>query len=322
MLHHVAVTTIMYDDDIRLQLHATDAVRWMAEAVDAHHRGELVAPPRAHTDLGDGRIVFTTGRLRGSWFGYRSYDTLPSDPGSQVVVVHDERSGDVRAIAIGNELGPRRVGAIGAVAADSLAPPAATVAAVIGTGTQARAQVWGLAAVRELTEIRVFSRASSRRATFAQAAQRQIGVACRAAPTARAAIDGADIVVLATSSRVPVIDADWLAPGTYVTTLGPKQQGRAEFGLDLVARASGHRHRLRGPDRRLRSTQHACRHPPPRAARFPRRAPSRRRWAAGTRRGFTLLFRRARRDGGVSPRPSRRVHRRVREARPSTRIGV
>ena len=238
MLHHVAVTTIMYDDDIRLQLHATDAVRWMAEAADAHHRGELVAPPRAHTDLGDGRIVFTTGRLRGSWFGYRSYDTLPSDPGSQVVVVHDERSGDVRAIAIGNELGPRRVGAIGAVAADALAPPAATVAAVSGTGTQARAQVWGLAAVRELTEIRVFSRASSRRATFAQAAQRQIGVACRAAPTARAAIDGADIVVLATSSRVPVIDADWLAPGTYVTTLGPKQQGRAEFGLDLVARAS------------------------------------------------------------------------------------
>ncbi len=238
MLHHVAVTTIMYDDDIRLQLHATDAVRWMAEAVDAHHRGELVAPPRAHTDLGDGRIVFTTGRLRGSWFGYRSYDTFPSDPGSQVVVVHDERSGDVRAIAIGNELGPRRVGAIGAVAADALAPPAATVAAVIGTGTQARAQVWGLAAVRELTEIRVFSRASSRRATFAQAAQRQLGVACRAVPTARAAIDGADIVVLATSSRVPVIDADWLAPGTYVTTLGPKQQGRAEFGLDLVARAS------------------------------------------------------------------------------------
>ncbi len=34
-----------------------------------------------------------------------------------------------------------------------------------------------------------------------------------------------------------MIEADWIAPGAYVTTLGPKQVGRAEFGPDLVARA-------------------------------------------------------------------------------------
>ncbi len=45
-------------------------------------------------------------------------------------------------------------------------------------------------------------------------------------------------MVLATSSPAPVIDAAWIAPGTYVTTLGPKQQGRAEFGLDLPDAAS------------------------------------------------------------------------------------
>ena len=83
----------------------------MGEAIDANNRGDLVAPPRVHADLGDGRIVFTTGRLRGSWFGYRSYDTFPTEPGSQLVAVHDESSGEMRAIAIGNELGPRRTGA-------------------------------------------------------------------------------------------------------------------------------------------------------------------------------------------------------------------
>ncbi len=36
----------------------------------------------------------------------------------------------------------------------------------------------------------------------------------------------------------PVIDATRVAPGAYVTALGPKQQGRAEFGLDLPAAAS------------------------------------------------------------------------------------
>jgi ornithine cyclodeaminase len=46
-----------------------------------------------------------------------------------------------------------------------------------------------------------------------------------------------DMVVLATSSPAPVIDAAWLSPGTAVTTVGPKQLQRAEFGPDLPARA-------------------------------------------------------------------------------------
>lgn len=35
-----------------------------------------------------------------------------------------------------------------------------------------------------------------------------------------------------------MIAAAWLSPGSHVTTLGPKQQGRAEFGLDLPGAAS------------------------------------------------------------------------------------
>jgi ornithine cyclodeaminase/alanine dehydrogenase-like protein (mu-crystallin family) len=237
-LHNMPVAMVLYDGDILSRLSARDAVRWMGEAVDAHHRGDLVAPPRAHADLGDGRIVFTTGRLRGSWFGYRSYDTFGAEPGNQVIVVHDEASGTVRALAIGNELGPRRVGAIGAVAASTLASPTATVAAIIGTGTQAATQLWALSAVRDLREVRVFSRSPGGREAFAERAQDLTRARCRAVLTARAAVEGAHIVVLATSSPVPVIEAGWLRPGTYVTTLGPKQRGRAEFGLDLPAAAA------------------------------------------------------------------------------------
>jgi ornithine cyclodeaminase/alanine dehydrogenase-like protein (mu-crystallin family) len=149
---------VLHDEDVVELLSAADAVAWMGEAVDAHHRGELVAPPKVHTDLGDGRLVLTTGHLRGSWFGYRSYDSVPAEPGFQLVAVHDEASGTLRAVAVGNELGPRRVGAIGGVAAAALAAPDAHVAALIGTGTQAYTQMWALAAVRELREVRVFSR--------------------------------------------------------------------------------------------------------------------------------------------------------------------
>lgn len=229
---------LLTDANIRTGLTAVDAVRWMGEAIDAEHSGDLVAPPRAYADLSDGRLVFTAGRLRGSWFGYRSYDSLPSEPGEQVVVVQDERSGAVRAIAIGNELGPRRVGAIGGVAADALASPSAQVAGIIGAGTQAAMQVWGLLAVRDLAEIRVYSRDPGRRARFAARVQNEHGIACRVADDAASAVRGADIVVLATNSGTPVIDMAWLAPAAYVATLGPKQVGRAEFDVALPAGAS------------------------------------------------------------------------------------
>jgi ornithine cyclodeaminase/alanine dehydrogenase-like protein (mu-crystallin family) len=231
------VTVFVDDERIRTGLTARDAVQWLGEAIDAHHRGDLVAPPRTQVELGGGRLVFATGRLRGSWFGYRSYDTIAAGPGSQLVVVQDEASGEVRAVAVGNELGPRRVGAIGGVAADALAPPRASTAAVIGTGVQAAAQLWALSSVRALRQVQVFSRDPASRQAFAERMTTTTGVACRAAATARDAVTGAEIVILATSSPTPVIDAAWLRPGAYVATLGPKQQGRAEFGLDLVEMA-------------------------------------------------------------------------------------
>jgi ornithine cyclodeaminase/alanine dehydrogenase-like protein (mu-crystallin family) len=152
--------------------------------------------------------------------------------------VHDESSGQVRAVAIGNELGPRRTGAIGAVAADALAPAGARTVAVIGSGVQAYTQVWALSAVRRVAEVRVYSRDPARRAAFAERVQPLVAGACLPVTDARAAVTGAEIVILATSSPVPVIDVAWIGPGSYVTTLGPKQHGRAEFGLDLPAAAA------------------------------------------------------------------------------------
>lgn len=129
---------------------------------------------------------------------------------------------------------PGASGAIGGVAADALAAPGARVAAVIGTGTQAYTQIWALAAVRELREVRVYGRNPRRRAAFAERIAPLLDGLVSHAVDARSACEGADIVVLATSSPTPVIEAAWIAPGAYVTTLGPKQQGRAEFGPDLA----------------------------------------------------------------------------------------
>ena len=107
----------------------------------------------------------------------------------------------------------------------------------MGTGVQAWNQLWAISAVRELTGVTVFSRDPVRRNAFAARASAELGLPVVAATTARETVEGKDLVVLATNSPVPVIEAAWVKPRSYVTTLGPKQFGRAEFGPDLVARA-------------------------------------------------------------------------------------
>ncbi|MEU4191444.1 hypothetical protein AB0E69_06075 [Kribbella sp. NPDC026611] len=231
------MVTVLTDADIRSQLSPADAVAWMREAVRAAHTGQLRTPPRASTDLGAGRLIFTTGALEGEWYGYRSYDSFNTVPGQQVVIIHDWHSGEVRGIALGNELGPRRVGAIGGLAVETLTQPTARTLGIIGSGTQAFTQLWAIAAVRQLSDIRVYSRHHEGRIAFVTRAFEDLGLSVTAVDSARAAVEGAEVVVLATNSARPVIDPGWIADGAFVTTLGPKQVGRAEFGPELIDRA-------------------------------------------------------------------------------------
>jgi ornithine cyclodeaminase len=50
-------------------------------------------------------------------------------------------------------------------------------------------------------------------------------------------VRGHDVVIVATSSALPVLEADWIAPGTHVTTVGPKTVRRHELPAALVDRA-------------------------------------------------------------------------------------
>lgn len=233
----IGAPPVLTDDVLLASVGAADAVKWMREAVLEAESGRLHAPARASTDLGEGRLVFTAGALSGEWFGYRSYDTFDVDPGQQVVVVQSSRTGRVRAIAVGNALGQLRTGALGGVAADLLARPAVGTVGVVGSGKQAWAQVWAITAVRDVDEVSVHSPTPAHAQAFAQRVRAELGVACEVVDSAEEAVREKDIVVLATRSRTPVIERDWLAPGTHVTTVGPKQQGASEFGLDLVEAA-------------------------------------------------------------------------------------
>ncbi len=234
----VRVSPLVFDDDdVRARLDPATAVRAVRAALLAHHDGTLHAPPRVRADLGDGHLVFTAGRLRAEGvFGFRAYDTVAD--AEQLVAVWGSGNGALRALVHGTELGARRTGAIGAVAVDAAAVPGAVRVGLVGAGAQAWTQLWALRAVREIEEVVVASRHPERAAAFARRAAGELGLEARAVADVRDAVRGRNVVVVATDSAVPVLDAGWIDAGTHVTTLGPKTVSRHEVPAGLADRAA------------------------------------------------------------------------------------
>ncbi|KUL34831.1 ornithine cyclodeaminase [Streptomyces sp. NRRL F-4489] len=231
---------LLDDDDVRAHLDAPTAVRAVREALLAAHHGTLTAPPRVHAGLedgdGGGELVFTAGHLRDRGvFGFRAYDTLVDV--EQLVAVWGSGDGRLRAVVHGSELGPRRTGAIGAVAVDAAARPGPVRIGLVGAGPQAWTQLWALRAVREVADAVVVARRPERAAAFARRAAAELGVAVRAVAAVEDAVRDRDVVIVATGSPVPVLEAGWLAPGTHLSTLGPKSAGQYEVPPEVAERA-------------------------------------------------------------------------------------
>jgi ornithine cyclodeaminase/alanine dehydrogenase-like protein (mu-crystallin family) len=104
-----------------------------------------------------------------------------------------------------------RVGAASGLALKHLARENASTLALIGTGWQAGAQLMAARAVRRFKEVRVFSSRAESRAAFASQHEN-----VKTVDTIEACVEGADVILAATSSMVRVIEPQWLRPGMHV----------------------------------------------------------------------------------------------------------
>jgi alanine dehydrogenase len=84
-----------------------------------------------------------------------------------------------------------------------------------------------------LREIRVYSPTRANRERFAAEMTDLLKLEVRPVDNPRAAVEGADIVGMATNSVTPVAEADWLAPGAHVTCIK-----ELELGAGMLERAA------------------------------------------------------------------------------------
>jgi ornithine cyclodeaminase/alanine dehydrogenase-like protein (mu-crystallin family) len=133
----------------------------------------------------------------------------------------DPDTGEPLAIINGEALTALRTGAGGGLATDLLARPEARVVTVFGSGVQARAQLEAACAVRRIREVRIVGRTPSSVEKFAEeVANWPNAPQVSMAGYRNEAVEGADIIITATTSTEPVFDGRFLGPGTHITGVG------------------------------------------------------------------------------------------------------
>jgi len=216
------------------------AIEAIEEAMLARSAGDLVSPPRHNVSFaGKGDLIFTIGGTLddASIAGFRVYDTFTGPRHEQIAAVWSMETAELLGLIIGTRLGEVRTGAIGGIAIRHMSSPDARTVGIIGSGQQARTQLEAAALVRDLAHVRVYSRSERRRHVFAMEMEQRLGISVEAVDTPRRAVNEADIVICATTSLTPVIEAGWLKPGVHLNTVGPKTVDEHELGLDVGAAA-------------------------------------------------------------------------------------
>lgn len=174
------------------------------------------------------------GLKAGGYWRRNSSRGLPAHQSLMLLFAPD--TGTPLALVAANAITSLRTGAAGGVAARHLAREEASVVGVIGAGDQARMQVAALRQVRPIRQVRVWSSRPERAAACAREWS-EVGLDARVETAARAAVEGADIVVTTTPSREPLVGSEWVAPGTHVNAFGADAAGKQELDVALLLRA-------------------------------------------------------------------------------------
>jgi ornithine cyclodeaminase len=218
------VSIILTDDDIVRLADMPAAIARVRALISAG----TMTPPRHRVEFAKGtELVFSVGgdsRVGGVRAYYSRFAKHFDD---QVVAVWDMTTGALKGLTVGFELGVLRMGAIGGVTIDAIAPKSTRTMAVIGAGRQACSHIAAALAVRSIRHITISGRDQDRCAAFAENVAKQYGVKTTCAAP-EAAVDGAEIVVLATTSLRPVVQAKWLNNCSLIHSVGFKSPAAKE----------------------------------------------------------------------------------------------
>lgn len=195
-------------------------------------------------NLGRRKIIAESGMLSvmgGGLFyagllGVKTY-TVVRGAYSFQVSLYDAATGKLLCYTQANRLGQLRTGATTGVAVKHLANPGPLTVGLIGTGGQAPTQLQAIAQVREVVQVKAFSRNAERRQAFAASAAESTGLEVVAVDSNEDAVRDCDLVIAIAATMEPVVRGQWLQDGATVIGAGPTTWRAQEVDEATLQRA-------------------------------------------------------------------------------------
>lgn len=237
---------LLTEEDVIQVLSMDDLIEAMAAALARFSSGEVVQPVRHVLPVGSQTQFLAVmpayipdppalGSKLVTVFHGNPARGLPSHLGT--IVLMDTATGALRAVMDGRYITEARTAAVSAVSSRLLAPAKASSLAIIGSGVQARSHLEALGRVHTLKSVKVWSPKETSRRQFVEEMAGRTDAELTASETAADAVRGADVIVLATSSGTPVVEAEWVRPGAHVISVGATIATQREIDPALTARA-------------------------------------------------------------------------------------
>jgi ornithine cyclodeaminase/alanine dehydrogenase-like protein (mu-crystallin family) len=238
---------LLAEPDVARCLAMRDLIPLMRDTLAAFSRGECIQPVRANLAIKDyqgfyGVMPAYVPGAGGGALGIKSVTFYPENRPPlhthlATILLLDARTGGLAAIMDGRLITEMRTAAVSAVSVDLLARKDATRLAILGSGVQARSHLEAMSLVRPLSEVRVWSRTREHAEKFGRDMSSKSPCAIEVKPSAREAVEGAEIVVTATSATEPITEARWFSPGSHLCVVGSSNPRVREVDTETVARS-------------------------------------------------------------------------------------
>lgn len=234
--------------DLEKTLDFPSVIEVLEQAFLAEERGQWNTPKRiaAHTK-GGGLLAMPCGGGSPEALGAKLVSTFSGNsrlgrPGvSGLYALFDPENGAPIAVMDGAYLTLVRTAGVSAVATKLMARQDARSLGVLGAGAQAEIHVRLLASIRPIDRVVVWARrrdaAESAIARLRSREDLPRIASWTVAETAEAAC-ACDVVVTATASTMPVLQADWLSEASHINAIGAHTPTTRELDTGAVTEAS------------------------------------------------------------------------------------
>ena len=233
---------------VQTALPMSAAVDAMRSAFGQLSAGKATMPQRATVQSGKGTTLVMPAYLADSDdLAIKIVSVYPENTAQKLplifglVTVLDAQTGTPLAVMDAAYLTALRTGAGSGLATELLARDDADTLALFGVGAQARTQLEAVCTARDVKAVRIFAPDAGRVEAFIKemAGQGPIpaAAALQVAASPTEALEGASLLIAATTSSQPIFDGDDLMPGAHINGVGSWQPSMQELDEKTVSRA-------------------------------------------------------------------------------------